>query len=223
MVIIDANIAMIDDRELLENIEDVPVGFGVLAGLFSKYASPAAKIAQLCTKGYLIRLKKGLYVVSPRISRTPLPAMLAANHLHGPSYVSFHTALEYHGLIPEAVHVFMSATPGRAKKYATPIGEYEYRSVPAPYYPIGIDVGKDAEGRSFLIASPEKAICDLLLLENALRIRSVGAMWSYLTDFMRMDEDALGKLDADLIGECCDAGKKKEMLGFLQKAVGNAK
>ena len=51
-------------------------------------------------KNYVIRLKRGLYVVSPEVSRVPLSLELIANHLYAPSYVSMSSALRYYGLIP---------------------------------------------------------------------------------------------------------------------------
>lgn len=53
--------------------------------------------------GKIIRLKKGLYVVDPKVSRIALSTEIIANHLYAPSYVSMQTALRYYGLIPEAV------------------------------------------------------------------------------------------------------------------------
>ena len=47
----------------------------------------------------IIRLKKGLYVVSPNVSRVALSTELVAYHLYAPSYVSMQTALHYYGLL----------------------------------------------------------------------------------------------------------------------------
>ncbi|MDR1778496.1 MAG: hypothetical protein LBR14_01905 [Clostridiales Family XIII bacterium] len=225
LFILYAGIAMgikLSDFERLEKVGAAPISFGALQALFPEYASPAVKISEMCKQEMLIRLKKGLYYVAPRISRVSASVLSTANHLYGPSYVSFHTALEYYGLIPEGVRLIMSATPRRSKHYETPIANYAYHTIPEIYYPIGITTIEDTNGQHVLFATPEKAICDLLQLENNLRIRSADSMWSYLTDFMRMDEDILRTLDSQLIAECAAVGKKKEMLLFLKKAVENA-
>ncbi|MDR1794478.1 MAG: hypothetical protein LBR25_03710 [Erysipelotrichaceae bacterium] len=90
-----SDIFQLNDWERLEQVGAVPVEFGVLKTLFSDYRAPTVKIADLCKKQLLLRLKKGLYIVSKRITHKPVPVFAAANHLHGPSYISFHTALAY--------------------------------------------------------------------------------------------------------------------------------
>jgi predicted transcriptional regulator of viral defense system len=63
------------------------------------------KIANLEQTGKIIRLKRGMYVVSPKVTRQLLSVELIANHIYGPSYVSMESALRYYGLIPEQVYV----------------------------------------------------------------------------------------------------------------------
>ena len=74
----------------------VPIGVGILETLFTPYKHPQKKITKLEQKGSLIRLKKGLYVVSPTVSERLLSVELIANHLYGPSYVSMQTALRHY-------------------------------------------------------------------------------------------------------------------------------
>ena len=88
----------------------VPVDVGVLETIFDSYKHPQKKITSLEQKGSLIRLKRGLYVVSPTVSEQLLSVELIANHLYGPSYVSMQYALRYYGLIPERVHTTTSLT-----------------------------------------------------------------------------------------------------------------
>jgi len=63
----------------------------------------------------------------------------------------------------------------------------------------------------------------LLYLENNLRIVSVKSMREYLVGYMRMDEELLRTLDCELIKECAEVGKKKNLLLILEKAVAYAK
>ena len=79
--------------------------YALLSSLFSGYKSPRNKIANLETEGKLIRLKRGLYVVSPDESGKLLSTELIGNHIYGPSYISMESALRYYGLIPESVHI----------------------------------------------------------------------------------------------------------------------
>ena len=72
----------------LEHIGNIPVGTSALASLFSDLKAGNQKVRNLEMSGKIIRLKRGLYVVDPKISRIPLSTELIANHLYAPSYVS---------------------------------------------------------------------------------------------------------------------------------------
>lgn len=67
-----------------------------------------------------------------------------ASAIYGPSYVSFETALAWHGLIPERVEEIVSATLKRATFFEAKAGRYRYRPVPVRIYPIGIERVEDA-------------------------------------------------------------------------------
>jgi hypothetical protein len=210
---------LMDDRDVLERFGAVPLEYSALREVYRGYASPAGKVAELCKKGYLTRIKRGLYSVSPKIARKPVDEMLIANHLCGPSYVSLQTALEYHGLIPEAVYTVISVTPKRSKNYNTPFGRFEYLTVPMAYYKIGIDLSGNQNGYTFLIASPEKALCDMIVLTRGLRIRSSKAMFEYLAEDMRIDLDEVKGFDREIVRECMDAGGKPSSLKYFLEII----
>jgi hypothetical protein len=208
-----------NDFEILEALGSVPVTYGALRSLYADYKSPADKISELSKAGILIRLKRGLYTVSPKVSRKPTEKMLLANHLYGPSYVSLSTALEVHGLIPEGVYVTQSVTPKRTQTFATPIGYFSYASLPGEYYRIGVRQAVSANGNHFLIASPEKALCDTIVKAKKLQIRSRKAMRLYLEDDLRIDPELLSGFDADVIAACEDAGRKSAGLRYLREVI----
>src|SRR5690606_7338154 len=120
--------------------------------------------------------KKGLYVVAPDYSKMEISRELIANHLYGPSYLSLESALSYYGLIPERVYNVRSVTAKRARKYSTPLGAFEYRTVPVDYFPIGIQQEETDSKSMFLIAAPEKALCDMIVLTSGLRLQSEKAV-----------------------------------------------
>ena len=103
----------------------------------------------------------------------------------------------------------MSVTTKRAKKYKTPIGEFSYITVNKDYYPIGIKIQFVDQQYSFLMASPEKALCDLILYSKRINIKSVKGMRSFLENDIRFDIDALKTFDANIITECADKTTKK--------------
>ena len=75
------------------------------------YASPNNKIGRMVQAKELIPIVKGLYETN-----SSTPGYLLAGSIYGPSYLSFDFALGIHGLIPEAVYAFTSATFEKKKK-----------------------------------------------------------------------------------------------------------
>src|SRR6185369_12489245 len=63
--------------------------------------------------GSLIRLKRGTYMLGQSVRKDDVHPFAVAQALLPGSYVSFETALAFHGWIPEAVYVTASVTPGR--------------------------------------------------------------------------------------------------------------
>lgn len=205
--------------EKLEQIGIIPVDYAVLRSLYSDYSFPRNKIASLEQEGKIIRLKRGMYVVSPDANKQLLSIELIANHIYGPSYVSMESALRYHGLIPEQVYTVRSMTINRSKKFENPIGYFEYITVDKKYYPIGITQQTALNKYTFLIASPEKALCDMITTTPRLRIQSEKALKTYLEDDLRFEMSSLEEMNPDIIKKCIEKGKKKEILKLLLKLV----
>jgi len=194
---------------------NIPIHYATLANLLSEYHSPKDKVASMEKQGLLIRLKKGLFVVAPEISKVEISRELVANHLYGPSYVSLETALSYHAIIPERVYSVRSVTAKRAKQYLTPFGAYDYRTVPENYFSIGIQQKQSNAKSIFLIASPEKALCDLILVNSGLRLQSVKALRTYLEENLRIDLSEKSEWDISIIRDCLAGGKKISELKLL--------
>ena len=204
---------------ILETFGNIPIDTSVLYSITDKYKFRRNKVAAMEKRGDLIRLKNGLYVVSPAISRKTLSSGLIANHLYGPSYVSFETALSFYGLIPEKVYAVRSAVFKRARRFDNKIGRFEYVTVPQDYYPIGVSRQIVDNECAYLLASPEKALCDLILTTPNLRLQSAKAMQIYLEEDMRMDFSALHSIDPRIIRQCAEAGRKRAELELLGKWV----
>lgn len=206
-------------RKSLEQFGVVPVDFSALATLLSDYKSPKSKIAAMERSGDLIRLKKGLFIVSPEVSNQSISRELAANHLYGPSYVSLESALSFYGLIPEKVYAVRSVTPRLSKRYSTPLGNYEYVTVSEDYFQIGIRQEIVNNHYAYLIATPEKAICDLIVTTRNLRLQSVRAMQTYIEEDLRIDLSVFDNYDTDTIRQCIATGKKKAEFTQLLKLL----
>ncbi len=197
----------------------VPIDFNVLCTALNGYQSPKDKISLLENNGSIIRLKKGLFVVSSEASKQTLSRELIANHLYGPSYISLESALSFYGLIPEKVYTIRSVTAKRAKRFSTQLGNFEYRTIPQDYYPIGIRQEIVNNEYAYLLASPEKAICDMILSTRNFRIQSVKAMQIYLEEDLRMDLSVIKTYNTDIIKSCIETGIKKTELTQLLKLL----
>lgn len=199
----------------------IPINPSVLTESLSEYKSPKDKISSLEKSGQLIRLKNGLYVVSKSITNQNLSLELIANQLYGPSYISFESALSYYGLIPERVYLTKSASLQRGKSYKTPVGNFEYIKVPEAYFPIGLHHIYVENLYTYILAKPEKALCDLITTTAGLRIQSVKAMREYIFEDMRMDFDTIENWDLNIIEQCIEHGQKKTELRLLHKLISN--
>jgi hypothetical protein len=201
---------------LLEDFGNTPFRMQDLSSVYPNCANLAMKAKRLEAMGQIIRLKKGLYVADPAQLRSPLSLYLLANHIYGPSYVSMQTALRHYGLIPEAVYAIQSMTTGVARSYENEIGTFSYVHVPATYYQVGVTMLTDV-GASFMIATPEKALCDLMVYSPYLNLRFLTEIREYLEYNIRFDMDALSELNIDIIRACAEVSRKKTMLKQLIK------
>jgi len=173
---------------------------------------PKNKISDMEKSGEIIRLKKDLYVNN----HVDISKELIANHLYGISYISLETALSYSGMIPERVYAVRSMTTKRAKTFSSPLGNFEYKTVSVDYFSIGIRQEIIENQYAFLIATPTKAVCDMIVATPNLRLQSVKAMQNYLTEDLRIDFDVLKTLDKEIVKQCIEVGKKKGELNLLE-------
>lgn len=197
---------------------DIPVSGKMIESDYQQLGAPAKKIQSLEREGDLIRLKRGLYVVNPEISGKPICMPLCANHIYGPSYVSLRWALHWYGLIPEQVYRMTSTTIKRSRSFETPIGYFDYYQVKPSYFSIGLRIVQE-EGVSFMMATPEKALCDFILFDSYLPNRSVKRLMQYLEEDLRFDMDELTDFDVKIIESCTEQGGKKSILNNLIKII----
>lgn len=206
-------------QQKLRTFGGVPLTHGTLLSILGAYRSPNDKIARMVDEGLLLPIKKGAYVISPDITGIPVSLPLVANLLYGPSYVSMDYALHHYGLIPERVVEVTSMTTKRGKLFDLPVGRFSYIHSPVALYAIGIDRVENADQTGFLMACPEKALCDKLLFTRNLNIRTARAMEELLFADLRVDEDLLVGFDPEVIRACMAAGLKIDMLKILLRVI----
>ena len=209
----------VEELNQLKKLANIPFQAYVLRNVLNHYQSPEKKILTLVRDGFIIRIKKDLYVVSPEISGKLLSRELIANHLYGPSYVSAHFALHHYGLIPERVTEIMSITTRHTRKFDTPEGYFTFRQVNDAYFPIGITMAHEDEIVTYLIATPEKALCDTIMIEPHIQSQSLSALATFLEEDMRIDIDDLKDMNRDIIRKCIETGNKKQILTNLLKLI----
>ncbi|HPZ15117.1 MAG TPA: hypothetical protein PLX25_00495 [Sphaerochaeta sp.] len=153
------------------------------------YASPKSKLTQMIKKGEIIRIARGVYADSPSDPRLPVAGMLLS-----PSYVSFETALAYHGLIGERVYAIKSVGYDLKKEtfFDTPFGRYSFHYLPKEIFPSALQPAQE-QGHGFRLASAEKALLDTLYKIRG--IRSKEAIRALVTEDLRIDTDRLQDLD----------------------------
>lgn len=165
----------------LESIPTAEIDYNFLVSHFRDYRYPRNKIGGLLKSGKLIRVKKGLYVKAGQSFSAPV----LANMIYGPSYVSQDYALALYGLIPERVHVVTSMTLGRKKRFETPVGVFTYEPLPERLFPVGIRRTEVTPTQAFLVATPEKALTDIIWKRSELDAQS--ALEDFLLGDRRVD------------------------------------
>ena len=113
--------------------------------------------------GRVVQLRRGVYLLCAPYAKLPVHPFAVAGALKKASYVSLHSALAYHGMIPEGVPVTTSVTSGRPEEIDTPRGRFQFRHVSTRLL-FGFSEVEMAQDQRALLASAEKALVDLLYL-----------------------------------------------------------
>jgi predicted transcriptional regulator of viral defense system len=152
-------------ERLLELVGDDPVFETAL--LLAGKVNPEVvrmQLARWMNSGRVYQLRRGLYMIAPPYQKVKPHPFLVANRLQRASYVGGQSALAFYGLIPEVVPVTLSVTAGRPERLATPLGVFEFRHV-RPGLLRGYRMTDLGLGQQALVATPEKALLDLVYLQ----------------------------------------------------------
>ncbi len=170
--------------------------------------------------GELHRLTRGRYLLADRYRDYPgHPFALAQAFVPG-SYVSFETALAYHGWIPEAVYTTACVTPGRKTLLFDPP---DYGSF--SFHPLALHSGRLLElvlrtrvtRQTMWIAEPLRALMDLVCLRKT---SWKGLDW--LTQGLRIDEDNLRSIkqnDMEILMMVYKQQRVKSFLSSMAKTL----
>ncbi len=139
---------------------------------------------RLIKEGLLERITKGVYCLKD--SRPD--DFETANFLSKPSYISLESALTYYGILIQAPRSITSVTPKRAKKINAGNKEFVYSHLDQRYY---TDYIKE---KSFIIATPEKALIDTIFFAGYGRTVIHPEEW----EMDNIDKKRLKKLSGEI-------------------------
>lgn len=179
---------------------------------YKDFIDPKGKIRREVENGRFYPIIRGLYETDPNV--TPLRL---AQYIYGPSYISFETALGYHGLIKINVYTVLSSTFNKRKRkeYKTFFGLYAYRDVPMEVFPLAVEPIQ-IDGYSYIIATKEKALCDKLY--TMAPFGGQKALKSYLFEYLKINRDRFKKLDKALIEELAPKYRSHNLM-LLSKLI----
>lgn len=175
-----------------------------------------AIIKRAIQKEYLIQIKKDFFLINKKFTKKGLNYFEIAPLIYGPSYISFESALSYHGWIPEAVRTITSASVKRSKEFDTPIAVFSYEHIPIKAFSYGIEQVRQ-ENITLFIASPLKALADIAFS----RKRS----WQTLDDIsedMRIELENFKNCDKQLLLELIEnypSQKVRKVLNILKTGL----
>jgi len=145
----------------------------------------------------IIQLKRGLYITSDFFEKHKGDVSYSfylANVIRTPSYVSSWAALQYYNLATEAIYSITSVTPKVTRNYQTKAGDFFYHSIKKELFSeFSLTKGKF----DFFIASPSKALFDLLYFRTHQFRTASAKNIKALIDELRIDINEMDKNEQD--------------------------
>lgn len=158
-----------------------------------RYSSPKSKITRMINSKEIIQIKRGIFVDADDDTYS---LNSVSSVIYGPSYISFQSAMSFYGLIPERVTAITCASynKNKDKEFHTPVGDFYYFYIPSKVFPYDTTIMEE-NGQNFIIASPEKAICDSLY--KVRNIKTEHDLIKLLVEDWRIDFDVLKNLNRE--------------------------
>jgi predicted transcriptional regulator of viral defense system len=126
------------------------------------------RVAGMSKAGWLIRLKKGHYLVVTDISTlgfTDVSELVIAQSLNPDSYISFECALQYHGMFDQMLARIDAVTTRTTKSYRVLQTTYTFSSIKEDLY-FGF-TRESVNNQKVNVAEKEKAILDILYFRSS--------------------------------------------------------
>ena len=133
-------------------------------------------------EGMIVKLRQGFYAFQEAVTQ-PNFALFLSNFIYKPSYISLHTALAFYGIIPEAVTQITAVSSLKTADFQNSTAQFSYKKVKPDLF-FGYEQ-KPFGNRTINIATPEKAILDLLYLYPFYNTESEIENLRFDEDFVR--------------------------------------
>ncbi len=171
--------------------------------------------------GELVRLRRGRYLLARRWRTKPGHPFALAQALRPGSYVSFETALSFHGWIPETTPLTACVTPERksSETLHPSFGLFQFS-------PLAINEGFFLEGIDRLILDDQAALVAQplrALLDTVCRRKLAWRGRGWLVDGLRIDSDILDTLQRDhlqTLQAVYKHGPMRDFITALDKELG---
>jgi len=158
-------------------LEDVVLAYGQVATTdqlgkvfeqaYARKSDRIRRISVLAKAGWLVRIKKGLYLVVTDLSSLAagnVSNFVISNALNSKSYVSFANALNWYGMFDQLTKSVDAVTSARARNYRFQNTEFRFFRVKEKLF---FGFAKErADGKIVNIAEREKIILDYLSLRR---------------------------------------------------------
>ena len=187
------------DIQIINTLENRIFDFATFKNFFKDIRFPKNKVADLIHSKDIIQLKKGTYIISPKLTKNPVSRETIANLLHGPSHISFEYGLCFYGMIPEKVEMLTSASTGRSRSFENETGFYDYTMVSSEIFHLGITKASYSDNSSFFIANKERCLFDTIVYRKNNNITSIKRLKEYLFDDLRINNEVLVNLDIEFL------------------------
>ncbi|MCF7794931.1 hypothetical protein K9M50_01045 [Patescibacteria group bacterium] len=125
-------------------------------------------VSNLVKKGWLVRIKKGVFVISDISSRgsVNLSQLSIAQIIYDNSYISFEAALQYHGFFDQYLRIITSV--GQRRTYSTKFNDWIFKYIKCKKSLFSDYKEYSIDGQLVKIASKEKTILDFLTYRRNL-------------------------------------------------------
>ncbi len=157
MTLLEVRRKILELRSPILQVSDVAARLNITPSYASKLLS------RLEAQGAATRLIGGKWVLADNFDQLEIPEVLTSP---APTYVSLQTALFHHGLVSQVPSTTYAVSVARTRKFNTPIGVFSIHHVEPEFF-----FGFELYGpRSIKMATPEKALIDVLYLSPARSI-----------------------------------------------------